>query len=180
MMERINLFRETNYNPEVFYESPDFTFYIPLKTFVGFEHESNGAREPESKSWNRIYVAPETTIDVPFLDTFRAQLKWWYRIPEKEKDSPDDPYGDENPDIENYYGNKELRFELKRGYFHLLTMFRWNLSSGHGAQQLDLILPMPGVESLKWHVQYWNGYGESLIDFDRSVTRFGLGIMLIH
>lgn len=171
-------FRETNYNPELFYRSPKFTAYLPLTVLIGLEHESNGAREPESKSWNRVYITPVTHLKLSPLDALKIKLKVWGRIPEKEKDDPDDPYGDENPDIATYYGNKELTFEVEKGGYSLSLMFRWNMRSGHGAQQVDLSLPITAGPSLKWYVQYWNGYGESLIDYNRHLTRFGFGVRL--
>ena len=52
-------FRETNYNPELFWRllrtTPEG---LSWGGDLGFEHESNGAREPTSRSWNRLYLAP--------------------------------------------------------------------------------------------------------------------------
>ena len=36
----------------------------------------------------------------------------------------------------------------------------------------------PMGDTIKGFFQYYNGYGESLIDYDRSTTRIGLGFML--
>jgi len=52
-------FRETNYNPEVFYR----TQLIPYQggffgADLGFEHESNGQKPPITRSWNLLYVSP--------------------------------------------------------------------------------------------------------------------------
>ena len=53
-------FRETNYNPEIFYRRLPGTDTTGLRWGgdLGVEHESNGAREPTSRSWNRLYLAP--------------------------------------------------------------------------------------------------------------------------
>ena len=52
-------FRETNYNPEIFYRMNPYEFKQgELGSDIGFEHESNGQTVPKSRSWNLIYVAP--------------------------------------------------------------------------------------------------------------------------
>ena len=56
-------------------------------------------------------------------------------------------------------------------------MVRGNPSTGHGAVELTLSQPNSG-RSLFYAVSLWHGYGESLIDYNQSVTRLGLGIML--
>jgi len=36
----------------------------------------------------------------------------------------------------------------------------------------------PVGDTLKGFFQYYNGYGESLIDYNERIERFGIGIML--
>ncbi len=48
-------FRDTNYNPEVFYRCPETAWGSGwFGTDVGFEPESNGQRVPLSRSWNQF------------------------------------------------------------------------------------------------------------------------------
>lgn len=166
-------FRENDFNPELFYRfiPADRERWFHLGADVGLEHESNGQRLPDSRSWNRIYIAP-----------FRAQgkslvyWKWWYRIPEDKSRPRDDPKRDDNPDIQDYYGYSELHVEQQ--FFgdqlaHL--MFRYNPVRGRGAVNLQYSIPGPG-NNFFWSLYVWNGYGESLLDYNRSITRVGLGI----
>lgn len=98
-------FRETNYQPELFYLTP--LPWHPLGgnsgLMVGIEHQSNGRGGELSRSWNRIY-----TNFLYEKGNFALNVKPWWRIPEDEKESPDDADGDDNPDIDDYMGHFQL------------------------------------------------------------------------
>jgi phospholipase A1 len=61
-------------------------------------------------------------------------------------------------------------------------MWRNNLRPGdnRGAVQLDWSFPFPFIhnERISGYIQYFNGYGESLLDYNANVNRIGFGIML--
>ena len=106
------------------------------------------------------------------------RLKAWWRIPEDEKDDPSDSDGDDNPDIEDYLGNFEFT-AVYRNYEHEISvMLRNNLDSddNHGAIQLGWTFPLQ--RRFRGYVQYFNGYGESLIDYNADIERIGIGILL--
>jgi phospholipase A1 len=132
---------------------------------LGFEHESNGRAEPLSRSWNRIYgmvVAEKSNLTLA--------LKAWYRIPEKASE-------DNNPDITHYLGYGELYAYYKYDDHILGMMFRPAFSGGFkSGLQLDWSFPL--FKNLQGYVQYYNGYGESLIDYNHYNNRIGVGIML--
>lgn len=167
-------FRETNYRPEIYY-------FLPLRVIdeesnsavaIGFEHESNGRSQPLSRSWNRIYLNYYYAKD-NYLISFRP----WYRVPEDEKNGPDDPKGDDNPDIYKYMGYFELSGTWEQNDYEFSLMLRNNLNSpNYGAIQLDASFPIWG--RVRGVVQYFNGYGESLIDYNHRVNRLGFGILL--
>ena len=169
-------FRETNYRPELFYSMPLRNLFDDSYSALamGFEHESNGRSQLLSRSWNRLF------IDYSFSrDNYLISFRPWYRIPEKEKTEPFQASGDDNPDIEKYMGHFELRGAWKYNNQEITMMFRNNLrSDNYGAIELNYSFPLWG--RLRGLVQYYNGYGESLIDYNHRVERIGIGFLLTN
>lgn len=167
-------FRETNYQPEVFYSLP-----LPLQRTdhaamlrLGFEHQSNGQTQVLSRSWNRIYAQLYYARN-NYLIAFRP----WYRIPENPKDDPDDASGDDNPDIDDYMGYFELTGVVQHADVEFSALLRNNLrGDNRGAIELGVSFPL--FNRLRGYLQYFNGYGESLIDYDHRSQRVGLGILI--
>jgi phospholipase A1 len=60
------------------------------------------------------------------------------------------------------------------------AMSRNNLESGFskGAVELGWSFPLGSYPYLKGYVQYFYGYGESLIDYNERVNRIGVGFAL--
>lgn len=168
-------FRETNYNPELFYRwKPKKPICAGCGLDIGFDHESNGQEVVDSRSWNRIILALYRQSGDTLL-----HLRAWYRLPEDAKKTPDDPKGDDNPDIADFYGYGELRLQRKlfgeRNHM-IATMLRGNPATGKGAVQLNYSLPL-GDDAF-WSLNLWHGYGESLIDYNNSITRISFGVTL--
>jgi len=172
-------FRETNYRPELFYQAPISSQALGGSWIgrVGFEHESNGRSEFLSRSWNRVYIG------VGFLkDRWALYLQPWYRIPEDPKEddgdpnTPISPKGDDNPDIEDFLGHYEFVSVYNANKYEITSTIRHNFETGKGSIEAGFSFPLWG--RLKGFVQYFNGYGESLIDYDHHVQRVGVGLLL--
>ena len=166
-------FRETNYRPELYYmvTLPDYWDDADSALAIGFEHESNGRSQLLSRSWNRFFINYYYAKD-NYLISFRP----WYRIPEKEKEQPGSAKGDDNPDIHQYMGYFELSGTWERHDYEFSLMLRNNLNSpNRGAVRLDASFPWWG--RVRGLIQYFNGYGETLIDYDQSIERIGIGIL---
>lgn len=171
-------FRETNYEPEVFY-----TFETKLKILgyrfnmaqVGINHQSNGQNQLRSRSWNRLYGSLLFSDKTSFY-----YLKAWYRFKEDEKEDPLDPGGDDNPDITDYLGHFELGYGTRLGNFNLVTLFRNNLKTSDNKGSAEINLSYPLNDRYEVLLQYFNGYGDSLIDYNRHQQRISLGIQLAY
>jgi phospholipase A1 len=172
-------FREYSHEPELFFAwRPDlgsFAGWTPRLATAGINHQSNGRRGELSRSWNRVFA--EFSFDRP--DGWWASIKPWWRIPEDAKTDPASPKGDDNPDIQRYAGDAEFRIGHAGGLHHwTLTARRGLRDGGKGSVQLDWSRPTGFSPQLRWYAQYFDGYGESLLDARTRIRRLGVGVML--
>ncbi len=186
-------FRDTNYEPELLINFRSQS-KIPgllgtkLQYFnVGFNHQSNGRARPLSRSWNRIVA----NVGLEKGD-FNLQIKGWYRLPEDDAE-------DDNPDLIRYMGYGELWATYFWEKQRFAIMLRNNLRRDNlGAVQLDWSIPPATIGRLlqksgviseatagTWftdkfslYLQYFNGYGEGLMDYNKSINRISAGIMI--
>ena len=168
-------FRDTNYEPELLlnFRTNYHLFGFKGRFFnVGLNHQSNGRSKPLSRSWNRIVgnIGMER-------DHFSLLLKTWYRLPKEEN-------GDDNPDIIKHMGYGELWGTLYWEKHRFAVMLRNNFrSENYGAIQVDWNIPLSVInkhfgDAFSFYIQYFNGYGESLLDYNKSINRISAGFML--
>ncbi|WJG09091.1 phospholipase A [Aliiglaciecola sp. LCG003] len=168
-------FRETNYEPEVFYSWQTNYRFFGIKfnqIHFGLNHQSNGQSGLRSRSWNRLYASALFSDEDSIY-----YLKTWYRLKEDDKVDPNSANGDDNPDITHYLGHFEIGYGKKVGNFNILALLRNNLKADNKGS-IDLTISYPLSERYDVILQYFNGYGDSLIDYNRHQQRIGLGIQL--
>ena len=165
-------FRETNYEPEaslIFRTNYEILGLNARLLGMTLNHQSNGRSDPLSRSWNRVI------FNLGFeKDNFALMLRPWYRIEEDAKD-------DNNPDIKDYIGRGDLTAFYRDGDNDFSLMLRHSLKGGdrsHGAVQFDWAFPIKG--KLRGHFQLFDGYGESLIDYNHRATYAGIGVSLMN
>ncbi|WP_046656311.1 phospholipase A [Lysobacter capsici] len=164
-------FRETNYEPEamlVFRNNYHIGGWSGRMAAIGLNHQSNGRADPLSRSWNR--VIGQVGLD---RENWSILARPWWRI--------SDGNDDDNPDIEDYMGRGDLTIVHRRGGHEFSLMARHSLRSGdrsHGALQFDWGFPI--YNQLRGHLQVFDGYGESLIDYNHRATYIGLGVSLLE
>lgn len=157
-------FRELNYEPELIFKYP---VHIKLlggrfkSLGVAFNHQSNGGELPLSRSWNRVifHMGYE-------WDRWIVTLQPWLRLSDTE---------DENPLITNYIGNGEINaaYSYKRHQFYSIITHPFDRWRG-GSVQLNYVFPIKG--NLRGHLQFFEGYGETLIDYNHRQTTLGVGV----
>lgn len=163
-------FRENDFNPEIFLRTK---MWFGIRCDLGFEHESNGRDVPSSRSWNRIYLLPYYEND-----RLAIYIKNWYRLREKKKNNPEDVNGDDNPGIHKYYGYGEMGLRLKFPELKDLSISavgRFNPRHKKGAIEINAVFPGL-ISSMGLMVQYFDGYGESLIDYNVRQRKIGVGV----
>ncbi len=174
-------FYDTSYMPELMLESlaPMPTdldrIFTPLGTQLGFKHESNGRDGPNSRSLNTVVLRGAFVLGhldqwhltvVPEIFTYVSSL-------------------DDNPGLEDYRGHGRLRLFFEKnsrrpalGYsVHAGDDFR------HATHQVDLTIPfrtrLLNVETA-FLIQYFNGYGESLLDYTQKSETVRAGVSLVR
>lgn len=170
-------FRESNYEPEIILSKrfPEASGYSPKLLNIAIDHQSNGQSNPRSRNWNRIYVQAGFENDDFLGGRLVLQPRIWTRI-FKERD----PTQDDNSDITHYlgYGDVELRYV---NHYELSAIARMR------SLQLDFSYPFEEIlqkfspqwhSDFNFHVQYFTGYGESLIDYNQRHSTWGIGLSL--
>jgi phospholipase A1 len=158
-------FRETDYEPETFLVFPtQFQLFGFNARFVsvGAVHQSNGESDPLSRSWNRIYA--DLGLE---RGNFSLMIKPWWRIPESAST-------DDNPDITKYIGQGEMQGIYRFDKSLVSVTLRDNLrADNHGSVRVDYVFPI--YKKLNGYVQFFSGYGESLIDYNSRQDTIGVG-----
>ncbi|RVU31987.1 phospholipase [Rheinheimera riviphila] len=171
-------FRSTDYQPELIYVVPVAKRFGELgdgwrvrMLQFGVAHQSNGQSDPLSRSWNKIYGGLA-------LDKGNFGLNWRYhqRIPESLEE-------DDNRDLIDYIGSHELTATWLPGAATAMLVWRNDLSNlSQGSFQLDMTYPVDEakLDGLRWHLQLFSGYGETLLDYNIRQHSVGLGVMLFN
>lgn len=163
-------FRETNYEPEVFFSwqqdrelSLGWTFKMAS---AGFSHQSNGRTDPISRSWNRL--------NANFIfekDNLVIGLNTWYRFEESASK-------DNNPDLLDYYGHSDARLVYKLNNHTISVMSRNNIESGFSKGALEASWSFPIHNKVHGYLKLFSGYGNSMIEYDRYTNTIGIGISI--
>ncbi len=172
-------FRDSSYRPRLFYSNYDLRRFFDGRLRVGVEtgagHESNGKEGEDSRSFNMLYVRPMLTFGDPDgLRVYAAPLIHNYIS------------DDENPTLSHYRGYVDWLFGIgSKGGLDFSATLRKGTRSDFGSIELNASYPLSklsGGDLTGWlMLQYFGGYGESLLDFDRKLDaqlRLGIAIAL--
>ena len=172
-------FRATDHEPEVMYVYPT-TAQLPFGwkwrySGIGLVHQSNGQSKPLSRSWNRAYVMTGIELD----NRFSVNARLWRRIPESAG-------SDDNPNISDYVGRGELSAFWNYDKNNMLgATLRSSLSSsGRGSVRVEWMQALGtglfgSKSNLRLHTALFNGYGDSMIDYNHKRTVFSVGLSLV-
>jgi len=188
-------FEESNYNPEFFLDYPVSFFSvgrIKLRNIVVclLEHQSNGLNGVQSRSWNRQYVMFKFGIEsrerLEIANSFLADkaslyVKLWQASGYSTQDDYLRALG-RDARFPDYMGRGEVGVSVRnflwRGSFknHQLEVktpiFR---DPGRDSYEVEFRQQFPYM-NFAIYLQYWHGYGETLLRFDRYGRRGFAGL----
>src|SRR5690606_9609707 len=119
------------------------------------------------RSWNRVFVNFNYS-----KGNWYASFKPWALIFNHESSNL------HNPRIAHYLGYERLLLSYKL-YSTVTTLkLRNTVESGfkRSSQTVSFSFPLNG--RIRGYAQFFNGYGQSLIEYDHETTSFGIGIAL--
>lgn len=169
-------FHDTNYRPSLFWQSrlDEMGTYGPAFLRGGLEHESNGRDGAFSRSINIAFFQPawRKNLDDGKLLFFSPRLYGYLNQ-------------DGNPDIASYRGYVDWQFRYgdERGW--LLTSRVRTGTAGYGSAQLEFSTPLRKPLFARtggfFSVQLFEGYGESLLDYNvKKPTQLRIGFSIIR
>lgn len=172
-------FKDSSYRPRLFFADYGLTRFrdgrLRLGVETGVGHESNGKEGEESRSFNMLYLRPTLTFgDENGLRWYFAALVHNYIA------------ADENPDLKDYRGYVDWQFGVgSKGGLDFWATLRKGERSDYGSVELNVSYPLAklsGGDLTGWlMLQYFGGYGESLLDYRRKLDaqlRLGIAVAL--
>lgn len=157
--------RDLNFNPGIGLAKPLFVKgrYIG-KVTLQIEHESNGRDSIWSRSWNKISLGANVLIDQNLM----VHGKIWIPIVDS----------DNNRDLLRYAGIYQVGMQYQANRFcagiTLVKRQGWNLSYNTIAE-LSYRL---GKQNQSIFLQYYNGYGENLLDYNQFRSQLRVGFVI--
>lgn len=155
-------FRDTSYRPSFFWQGASRgEGGMPALLRAGYEHESNGKDGVNSRSINTLFVQPVWRAGFSDGRTLIFAPKVYGYLEKSD-----------NPDIQNYRGHVDWNFRYGDDEGWLLAVQLRRGSTGHGSALLNLSYPLRQPLFARTggfvHFQLFNGYGETLLDYDQS------------
>ena len=130
-------------------------------------HQSNGRGGTYERSWNRAYAnfalsGQSWLLNIrPWILIFKSQSSDLH-----------------NRNITHYLGHGSVVFAYKFYHQEVSLMARNVIESGftRATEEIDYSFPLHG--HLMGYLQFFHGYGQSLIEYNHETTSGGIGIAL--
>ena len=159
---------DLNFNPGIGLAKPIFKNGKYLgKIILQLEHESNGRDSIQSRSWNRLSLG----ADVLMSNNLLVHAKVWVPFVD----------GENNKDLLKYVGIFQVGAELSSND----KRWKWSLVF---AKRKTWKLDFNTIAEISWQfsrkadwnlfAQYYNGYGEGLLDYNRFSSHLRAGIVI--
>lgn len=157
-------FRETNYEPEI---SLKFRIIRNMFGQLTFNHQSNGRGGEFERSWNRIIGTFEYSTANLFL-----QLNGWFLVFTQHTSNVN------NPHIAYYLGYDKIILSYRLWQRLVLSVEANNIESLYTRGYYIVTASYPITQKVGAYIQYFGGYGQSLIEYQHQTQSFGVGVTL--
>jgi phospholipase A1 len=159
---------DLSFNPGLGISKPLFNKdrYVGKATLL-VEHESNGRDEEQSRSWNRISLGASIIID----DWIMVHGKAWIPIVD----------GENNRDILRYTGlwqNGVVLSTPNKQFIWGVTLTKRKGKIFNFNTTVDFSWRMWNKANQYFYIQYYNGYGESLLDYNKFQSMIRIGLVI--
>lgn len=158
---------DQNFNPGIGITKPLFVKnrYIGKMTFL-VEHESNGRDSIQSRSWNRVALAANVFVTKNLM----VHAKVWVPIVD----------GENNLDIVDYCGWNQFGIQVvsdnKRFTGGISIVPRHRIGSCNVV--VDFAVRLFKRENQYLFFQFYNGYGEGLLDYNKFHSQLRVGLLI--
>jgi phospholipase A1 len=136
------------------------------KGILMLEHESNGKDGLMSRSWNKVSLGANMLL----TKRIEGQMKFWIPIIDS----------DNNRDILNYngLGHIGVNYRTPDKRFCAGLLATWRANSFNFNTQWEVSFKINNNENQYFFLQYYNGYGENLLDYKQYKSVFRLGFVI--
>lgn len=158
---------DLNFNPGIGLTKPLFVKnrYIGKMTFI-IEHESNGRDSIQSRSWNRVALAANVFVTKNLM----VHAKLWAPIVD----------GENNRDIVDYCGwcqfGTQVVSDNRRFTGGITIVPRRHFGSCNVV--IDFAMRLFKKENQYLFFQFYNGYGEGLLDYNKYHSQIRVGLLI--
>jgi outer membrane phospholipase A len=168
-------FRDASYRPSIFWQGTSYRDgFKPDLIRAGFEHESNGRDGPDSRSINTLFLQPGWVNRLSDVRIVGFSSKF-YAYQDKS----------DNPDIQRYrgYADWQIGYGRENGAVWLAQLRSG--TGGYSSAQVELSYPLRNPLFARTggfvYVQMFNGYGETLLDYNhKQPTQLRIGFAIVR
>lgn len=157
---------DLNFNPGLGLAKPLFAKDRFIgKAMLQIEHESNGRDSIQSRSWNKITLGANILID----QNFSVHGKFWIPIID----------GENNKDILHYCGIYQVGMSYQTNRFGASVIIVKRLGNLFNCNTIvELSYKLGNNQNQYLFAQYYNGYGEGLLDYKQFHSQLRVGIVI--
>jgi phospholipase A1 len=171
LYDRSSPFKETNYNPSIFWEIENVNQWLDFARVIPYEHKSNGRDGQDSRGIDRYFGEMQISYGQTFNIGLREKAGGYYAI------------SNHNKDIKRYIGYFETeafaQIKDKHGYIgHEKIYIKGEWTHKYYWYECGLSIRL-FTEKIQpdIYIQYYRGYGEFLLDYNKKTEALRAGFI---